>query len=187
MVVQRVARLPFPAEDGGASPTSRLHFTPVGLDEANALLRTDHYLGAIGRSRFVFGGWADDCLVAVQVWATPTARLVPQEWLELTRWCLAPESGRNAGSRMMGWVARWMRKNHPEVRTGVSYSDPGIGHDGALYKASGWVTAPTHHTLRRRVDGIGYPSGHGSWGPGPGQRQEPKERWTFSFRNQEGI
>lgn len=181
-VVEQVARLPFQAGDGGSYPTPRLHFTSATAREVAPLLRSSHYLGPIYRGRYSFAGWVDDVLVAAMVFAQPTARMLPSDgsMLELTRWCLTPEAGRNAGSRMMRWAACRLRTLAPSVTTLVSYSDPVHGHTGALYRASGWTPAPTHHTLRFRANGRGYPSGHGSW---DGRAvQTPKERWLFELR-----
>ena len=178
-VVQSVARLPFQAGDDGSTPIPALHFTTVDIASANVLLAAHHYLGPIKSGRAIFAGWVDDVMVACQVWRHPTARMLPSDgsWLELSRWCLTPEAGRNAGSKMMAWVRRWLRREMPQVATLVSYSDPVHGHDGALYKASGWTYAPTHHGQRYDANGVGYPSGHGSWDGAT--RQSPKHRWTL--------
>lgn len=148
------------------------------LAEANELLAEAHYLGPMttGRFELCVGGWRGGALVACQVWRRPTARHLPNDgtWLELSRWCLTPEAGANAGSRQHGWVARWLRGARPAVTTLVSYSDPSRGHSGALYRACNWRWAPTWHRLRPP------PSGHGAWTPG--QRQEVKDRWVFDLR-----
>jgi len=182
VVVQRVARLPFPAGDGGASPTPRLQFETATAAEVNQLLVDEHYLGPTNSARYCFAGWVDGELVAAQVWRWPTARMLPSDgsWLELSRWCLTHDAGKNAGSRMMGWVARWLRRNAVGVTTLVSYSDPVHGHTGSLYKASGWTYTPTHHGDRYDANGYGYPSGHGSWDGVT--RQSPKHRWTYAIR-----
>lgn len=182
VVGQRVARLPFQVGDGGASPTPRLHFTPCLVSAVVPLLTAEHYLGPTSGGRYAFAGWVDDELVAAQVYRHPTARMLPNEgtWLELSRWCLTPAAGDNAGSRMMRWVAHWLRSNAPDVTILVSYSDPSQGHTGALYRASGWLDSPTHHTTRWRSDGIGYPSGHGSWDGI--HTMHPKERWVFHLK-----
>lgn len=65
----------------------------------------------------------------------------------------------------------WLRKQHA-VKTVVSYSDPSVGHTGALYRASGWLWAPTWHRLRPP------PSGLGKWTKA-GKRQAVKDRWVF--------
>lgn len=179
--VVQVVRLPFQGGNGGANPTPALHFEEASRLEVNVLLAQQHYLGPVKSSKFCFAGWMDDTLVACQVWRWPSARMLPSDgsWLELTRWCLTPDAGKNAGSKMMGWVRRWLRKNAPEVTTLVSYSDPVHGHTGGLYKASGWTYTPTHHGLRYDANGVGYPSGHGSWDGVT--KMTPKHRWTYDL------
>jgi hypothetical protein len=116
-------------------------------------------------------------LVACQLYRSPTARMMNDPHrLELVRWCLTPAAGKNAGSRMMAWVARQLRRT--TYRQLISYSELGR-HTGALYRASGWVPWPTHHANRYMENGVGYPSGHGSWDGVTVQR--PKMRWRFEL------
>lgn len=172
-------RLPL---DGDAS--GELVFDTGELGEANALLAQHHYLGPTARAALVVVGLRAGTVVACQTWVeNPSARLLPNDgtWLELTRWCLTPDSGPNAGSRQDAWARRRLRELFPRATTLVSYSDPSEGHDGALYRACNWLWAPTHHTLRYRLDGAGYPSGHGRWAPGA-EQQAPKDRWVYPLR-----
>ncbi len=124
-----------------------------------------HYLGETGRGI----GWSDE--FGVLVLAKPTSRRLPQDgtWLELVRWCL--EGERNGGSRQWARVARFLRAERREVTTVVSYSDPSVGHTGALYKACNWTWAPTWHRLKPP------PTGNGSWKDGVSQ--SVKDRWVF--------
>ena len=180
-VVQQVARLSFPTENDGASPVHRLQFETATNAEVTPLLAAEHYLGPVTSGRYVFAGWVDNTLACCQVWRHPTSRMLPTDWLELSRWCLTPLAGPNAGSRMMRWVTTWLR-HHSEVTTLVSYSELGR-HSGALYKASGWVAASTHHTERWLLDRKGYPSAHGSW---DGVTvQQPKQRWIYELGTDE--
>lgn len=127
-----------------------------------------HYLGATGRGF----AWSDE--LGVLVLAKPTARRLPQDgtWLELVRWCLTGE--KNGGSRQWARVVRWLRSERPDVTTVVSYSDPSVGHTGALYKACNWTWAPTWHRL------FPPPTGNGSWKDG--QAQSVKDRWVYCLR-----
>jgi hypothetical protein len=130
-------------------------------------LDAHHYLGA---SRRGFA-WSDES--GVIVFASPTSRHLPKDWLELSRWCLYPPSP-NAGSRQWARAIRALKAARPEVTTIVSYSDPSQGHTGALYKACNWYPAPTWHRLRPP------PSGGGSW---DGVTiQAPKDRWVYPIR-----
>jgi hypothetical protein len=58
--------------------------------------------------------------------------------------------------------------------TVVSYSDPSQGHTGALYRACGWLWAPTWHRLRPP------PTGNGAWTEG--KQQAVKDRWIFPLK-----
>jgi hypothetical protein len=179
VVGQRVARLPFLAGDGGASPTPRLHFSSATVAEVNPLLATDHYLGPIASGVHCFAGWVDDELVACQVYRQPTARrLNGLGYLELSRWCLTADAGKNAGSKMMGWAVRELRRTTTEGAL-ISHSDLSK-HSGSLYRASGWEPWATHHADRFLADGIGYASGHGSWNGR--DVQAPKMRWRYPLR-----
>lgn len=137
----------------------------VPVSTVASYLDANHYLGAAKRGL----AWSDE--FGVLVLAKPTSRRLPHDgtWLELSRWCLVGEP--NAGSRQWSKVAKWLRQFRPEVTTVVSYSDPSVGHTGALYKACNWLWAPTWLRLRPP------PSGNGSWKTG--KVQSPKDRWVF--------
>lgn len=133
--------------------------------DVEAILRERHYLGPTSRGF----AWSDE--YGVLVLASPTSRHLPTDWLELTRWCLTGE--KNAGSRQWAKVARYLRAEHPAT-TVVSYSDPSVGHTGALYRACNWIWAPTWQRLRPP------PSQGGSW---DGTTiQAVKDRWVFPLR-----
>jgi hypothetical protein len=130
-----------------------------------------HYLGGTGRGF----AWSDE--FGVLVLAKPTARRLPQDgtWLELVRWCLTGQ--KNGGSQQWARVVRWLRAERKEVTTVVSYSDPSVGHTGALYKACNWTWAPTWHRL------FPPPTGNGSWKGG--EAQSVKDRWVYVIRPDE--
>lgn len=135
---------------------------PVG--HVAAFLDANHYLGRATRGF----AWSDE--YGVIVLANPAARWLPQDWLELSRWCLIGIP--NGGSQQWARIVRWLKTERPEVTTVISYSDPSIGHTGALYKACNWIAAPTWQRLRPP------PSGHGRWSS-DGPIQTPKDRWVY--------
>lgn len=129
----------------------------------NVLLATRHYLGPVDR------GDAYRDQYGVMVFGNPNSRRLPHDrWLELLRWCVTGEPG--SGTRQWAQATRWLRKEYPHITTVVSYSDPSVGHNGALYRASNWRWAPTWHRLRTP------PTGNGDWGTGA---QAAKDRWVF--------
>lgn len=131
------------------------------------VLAEHHYLGPINRGH----AWRDGH--GVIVIANPTARHIPTHWVELVRWCIISGEA-NAGSRQWAAFIRALRDRFPTVTTIVSYSDPSVGHTGALYRACNWWWAPTWHRLRPP------PTGNGSWKTGRGQ--SVKDRWVFAMR-----
>ena len=138
-----------------------------GLPMAPAdLLRDRHYLGPVRG-----GDWYEDA-DGVLVFDAPTARNLPVHWIELVRWCIT--GGENAGSAQWARAVRWLR-GRSRATTVVSYSDPSVGHTGALYRACGWLWAPTWHRLRPP------PTGNGSWTVS--KLQSVKDRWIFPLRH----
>lgn len=132
---------------------------------AAASLNAAHYLGARGaRARLLY----EDAHGLI-TFSGPTARRLPPTWLELSRWCLVDRRG----SEQWAACLKWLRARAPECSTVVSYSDPSVGHDGALYRACGWVWAPTWHVLREP------PTGCGKRG---GRVQRAKHRWVYLLR-----
>lgn len=130
----------------------------------NQILARYHYLGPIHRGDV----FRDER--GVMVFANPSSRRLPHDtWLELVRWCIV--SG--LGSEQWKAARAWLLSTYPNATTVVSYSDPAAGHTGALYRACGWLWAPTWHRLREP------PSGNGNWGTG---RQAVKDRWIAVLR-----
>ena len=135
--------------------------------ETASFLKKNHYLGPTRR------GIAFEDEAGVIVIAAPTGRRLPGDWLELTRWCIIDRT-KNAGTRQWGRFIRALRVTNPEATTIVSYSDPSVGHDGALYRACNWWWAPTWHRLRPP------PTGNGSWTQG--LQESVKDRWVFPLK-----
>jgi hypothetical protein len=130
-------------------------------------LASRHYLGPTSR------GFAFSDPAGVMVFAKPTSRRLPQDgtWLELVRWCLLGDLN---GSQQWRAARLALLRDHPNVTTIVSYSDPSVGHDGGLYRACNWQWAPTWHRLRPP------PSGNGAWKNT--KPQSVKDRWVYPLR-----
>lgn len=138
------------------------------LLEVSDILAHNHYLGPISRGV----AWQDE--FGILVFANPSSRRLPhRSWLELVRWCILSKET-NAGSQQWAAVTRALREKFPDITTVVSYSDPSVGHTGALYRACNWKWAPTWHRLRPP------PTGNGNWGQP--EIQPVKDRWVFTVK-----
>lgn len=141
-------------------------FDDPGMVSTDALLSELHYLGPSSRGALTY---RDD--FGVLVFSNPASRHLPQDrWFELGRWCIV--GGHNAGSCQWAACVRWLRAERPDVTTVVSYSDPSVGHTGALYRACNWLWAPTWHRLRPP------PTANGAWSV-DGGAQAVKDRWIY--------
>ena len=134
----------------------------------SARLDANHYLGSSGaRGRHVY-----EDNHGVIVFSGPASRRIPSDWLELSRWCISPGG---TGSQQWAACLSWLR-GFTSATTIISYSDPSVGHTGALYRACGWEWAPTWHVLRPPPTGAGIRGG---------KRQEAKHRWVYLLRPDE--
>lgn len=161
----RVAHPLFQAGGDGSQPISalQLRFGPTNLTTARRLTRAWHSrLPILDRRVSTWDAFAaegpDGLFYAAAVWGRPVARHLPQDGscLELRRFSIAPDAPKNTASRMLGWMAREMRRRGI-VRL-VSYQDADV-HAGTIYAAAGWTPVRCDRGGRswagRRKQGVG--------------------------------
>jgi hypothetical protein len=169
----------FQAGGGGSIPTSplSLRLYPIPLAEAADLNRRWHSrlprfgTGCVKNQPYLcYGAEFDGRWFAVAIWSNPVARLLPQrEWLELRRLAIAPDAPRNTASRLLGIMAKLIRRARPEVLRLISYQDADA-HTGAIYRAAGWVAVELPKASQTRWDAGTRPRP-------PSQSESPKCRW----------
>lgn len=71
------------------------------------------------------------------LWHNPSARGLPDEWLELRRLAIPDDAPPHTASWMLGGMRKWIRVNMPDVPRLLSYQDVDV-HTGTIYKAAGW-------------------------------------------------
>lgn len=139
----RVAYPLFQAEGGGSTPTSALQLRLYRIDYAlakrlNALWHSRLPRLTSPQCRASYGAEFNGLYYAVAVWCRPLARKLPQyEWLELQRLAISPDAPANTASRLLGVMAKMIRREYPEVARLISYQDTEV-HTGCIYKAAGW-------------------------------------------------
>lgn len=93
-----------------------------------------------GPWRLAFAAHHEWTCYGVALWHNPSARGLPQSWLELRRLAIAPDAPHCTASYMLGGMARWIARNWPEVTMLISYQDEDV-HTGTIYRAAGWIPA----------------------------------------------
>lgn len=157
----RVAYPLFQTEDGGSIPTSALQLEFGAIDQKKAIdinlrwhSRLPRFTDAMVREPAVaYGALYDGCYYAIAIWTAPIARLLNgKNWIELRRMAIAEDAPVNTASRMLGWMARDIKKRFPQIVRLISYQDTEV-HKGTIYKAAGW-----ERTAESVVTGLGWNS-----------------------------
>ncbi len=122
----------------------------------------------------------------VALWHNPSARNLPQSWIELRRMAVAHDAPHCTASRMLGQMAKWFRVNKPECDRLISYQDVDV-HTGTIYNAAGWDRAYFSPPRVRQRSGYSRP---GSLGReyrtginGQAPDQAGKWRWELELNN----
>ncbi len=148
----RVAYPLFQAEGGGSIPTSalQLRFEEIHVKRARDLNALWHSrlpvydTGFCLNSTISYGAEFEGVYYAIAIWTNPVAAALPQyEWLELRRMAISDDAPKNTASRMLGFMAKDIRKRFPQVVRLISYQDC-EAHAGTIYKAAGWQATVTH-------------------------------------------
>ena len=134
----------------------------IQIDEsvASEFLSAFHYLGKLA-GRIKLGAFIGDMLIAVSIWSAPTRYETAERLGCTTRTCLELRRfvihdsyhKKNFGSFLMAKMEKFLPST---VTTLVSFSDPGMDHDGTLYKASNWIYDGDTQSSFFYVDGDGY-------------------------------
>ena len=89
----------------------------------------------------------EDVVYGVALWHNPSARGLPDSWLELRRLAVTPDAPRYTASRMLGHMVRYLKK-HTNLEKCISYQDLDV-HLGTIYKAAGWFPEYFSHPRQR--------------------------------------
>lgn len=187
----RVALPLFQAVCGGSTPTSALQLQIEEIDrylarDLNACWHSrlpEYDTGFCLNSLVSFGAIHGGKYYAIAIWTNPVAANLPQhEWMELRRMAIAPDAPKNTGSRMLGIMAKMIRRKFPHVERLVSYQDEEV-HTGTIYKAAGWTVGGRH-----KGGSWNRPNAVNSWNGKPRTRPDkngatgPKTRWEKILR-----
>ena len=143
---RRSAYLPNQAGDGGANPTSSLSFRicPIAHVVAKTFIETWHYSHRIPTGKNIsFGLYTGDQLYAVIVYGIgvnpyQASFLGVKRVIEIKRMARSEPRLDYPLSRFISLSARFVAKEFPYDCI-VAFADPEQGHEGTVYKASGFT------------------------------------------------
>lgn len=129
----------------GLTPAKARDLAVSSCDVAHARLLIERWHSRLPSTQpnpwqYAFRAAFDGITYGVALWHNPSARTLPDHWLELRRLAIAPDAPHCAASRMLGEMARFFGKHCPERERMISYQDPSV-HTGTIYRAAGWHVA----------------------------------------------
>lgn len=124
----------------------------LNSSKANQFTAYYHYSGVGCKKARVNQGIyrrSDNVLVGVLQWGISAQEgirldryvkepIAKEEYLELNRFCMADEEGKNAESEAISLGIKWLKRNRPDIRLLVSYSGRKEGNYGYIYQATSW-------------------------------------------------
>ena len=143
---------------------------PISSKAASDLVRSVHYSGSTAaNSQLHFGVFIDGRLQGAMQFGPPIdkSKLIGlvegtgwNEFLELNRMAFSDMLPKNSESRALSIAFKIIRKNYPQIKWVVSFSDAAQCGDGAIYRASGFVLTgiKENATIIRFPDGEAYAS-----------------------------
>ena len=146
----RVAYPLFQVGSGGSIPTSALSLLFERCERCDFIKLNRMWHSRLPRiggfyvdGMFYRACGSNDITYAVAGWSRPVAiAFNGKPVFELRRMAIADDAPKNTASRMLGWMARDIKKRCPNTSRLISYQDTAV-HKGTIYKASGWVATRT--------------------------------------------
>ena len=174
----------FPIGLGGSTPTSPLQYKVVPLDKpiAASFYKKHHYFGEKDfLCQYSFGALYEGELWGCITYGIPNAKNISGLYrsdeqhgvLEIVRMAFKPMAPKNSCSRMIKVSLIMLSRRYP-IRLVITYADTSQGHDGGIYKASGFhylgLTAPKTDFVGldgkiRKMKGVKYSQMEGEWVP----------------------
>ena len=178
----------FGMSDDKPTRATQLSVTPCSIEVARQCNKDWHSRlphTQKGPWKIAFCASYNDVIYGVALWHNPSARTLPQSWLELRRLAIAPDAPHCAASFMLARMAKWIKANMPEVDRLISYQDMDV-HKGTIYKAAGWRVG---HTSVARVRDRSKPRrgthrAYRSNANGIAPDSSPKIRWELQIQEQ---
>jgi hypothetical protein len=145
--------------DGGSIPTPSLQVSECILKDVQEFVKRNHYTHSVFgvTPEFCFRITSGSEICGAAIFGKPAGMGVLKKYsengkfrtTELRRFVLADWCPRNSESKTLGVIFRALRKKG--VQRILSYADPAMGHNGTIYKATGFrstgLTSKRKHVM----------------------------------------
>jgi len=106
--------------------------------EIKKIIRYEHYLGTIPPHKLILTAQVNGIIAGIAIFGQGANKNMPKDCWELTRLCVPYYVVGPFTIKFLNMCIDYIKINHPEIKQLISYADPNVGHDGAVYRMSGW-------------------------------------------------
>jgi len=126
---------------GGKIDASKSILFKGQRDEIKNTIRYEHYLGTIPNASTILVARIGNIITGIATFGRGANKNLDKNILELTRLCVPFYVIRPYGSTFINLCINYIRNNMKDIKTLVSYADTSVGHNGGIYRMSGWQKA----------------------------------------------
>lgn len=130
----------------------RFDIKEISREDALRMIRKYHYSNTLPKiNKYFLGFFLGEELVGMVTlgWGTrprhTIQRIFPsldtKDYLEIGRMCMTEEMPRNSESQMLSQLAKWIRKELPDLKVLFTWADGMVGKVGYVYQASNFIYA----------------------------------------------
>jgi len=106
--------------------------------EVKKILRYEHYIGTIPAHKLILVGHKHNVITGIAVFGRGGNKNLPQNYWELLRLCVPYYIIRPFTIDFLNMCVQYIKNNYVNISKIIAYSDPNIGHDGAIYRMANW-------------------------------------------------
>jgi len=126
-------------ENGQLNPQNSKITQSGTTDEIKKTIRYEHYLGTIPPHKLILTSHINGIIAGIAAFGQGANKNMPKNTWELTRLCVPYYIIRPFTIQFLSICVNYIKNNFPEIQQLISYADPNVGHDGAVYRMSGWT------------------------------------------------
>lgn len=124
--------------NGQIDPQNSKLLTTKVSPEIKKIIRYEHYLGTISPHKLILISHINSIITGIGIFGRGANKNTPKDTWELIRLCVPYYVIRPFTIKFLNMCVRYIKKNYPEIDQLIAYADPNVGHDGAVYRMSGW-------------------------------------------------
>jgi len=128
-------------DDCGKIDASKSILLKGQRDDIKDAIKYEHYLGTIPNASTILIAKTGNIITGIATFGRGANKNLDKNILELTRLCIPFYVVRPYGSTFINLCINHIRNNMKDIKTLVSYADTSVGHNGGIYRMSGWQKA----------------------------------------------